>query len=119
MKTVHIRPGDSGCAAPDWSQSETGGQQASHETLTERVIREGRIPSAVRDSASMQSPLHDTMDSFARLESLRKSAGRYLPPGFDPDDERGKALDEKYGFQFTPPHESGVRQCRNSEEIQS
>ena len=119
MKTVSIRLSDSDCAALQEILRETGQTaQAFYETFTKAVIREGSIPDIIRASASEQAP-HDLIDSFERLEPLRKSAGRYLPADFDPDDERGKALDEKYGFQFTPPHESGVRQCRNSEEIQS
>ena len=119
MKTVSIRLDDGDYAALHGLLQEMWlTVQDFYETFTKAVIREGSIPDIIRASASEQAQ-HDRIDSFERLEPLRKSAGRYLPADFDPDDERGKALDEKYGFQFTPPHESGVRQCRNSEEIQS
>ena len=109
MKTVSIRLDDGDYAALHGLLQEMWlTVQDFYETFTKAVIREGSIPDIIRASASEQAQ-YDRIDSFERLEPLRKSADRYLPADFDPDDE----------FQFTPPHESGVRQCRNSEEIQS
>ena len=86
MKTVSIRLSDSDCAALQESLRETGQTaQAFYETFTKAVIREGSIPDIIRASASEHAP-HDRIDSFERLEPLRKSAGRYLPADFDPDD---------------------------------
>ena len=86
MKTVSIRLSDSDCAALQEILRETGQTaQAFYETFTKAVIREGSIPDIIRASASEHAP-HDRIDSFERLEPLRKSAGRYLPADFDPDD---------------------------------
>ena len=84
MKTVSIRLSDSDCAALQEILRETG-QTAQALTFTKAVIREGSIPDIIRASASEHAP-HDRIDSFERLEPLRKSAGRYLPADFDPDD---------------------------------
>ena len=86
MKTVSIRLDDGDYAALHGLLQEMGlTVQDFYETYTKAAIREGSIPDIIRASASEQAP-HDLIDSFERLEPLRKSADRYLPADFDPDD---------------------------------
>ena len=99
MKTISTRLDDDDYAALDDMLDDMGQtKQTFYETFTKTVLREHRIPFIIRGLISKHSTANNkAMDSFAKLEALRKSAGQYQPSDFDPDIERGKALDEKYG----------------------
>lgn len=96
MKTISIRLEDSVYEQLD-EMLEAMGQtkQTFYETFTRTALRERSIPFIISAPlVEKKDQSNDKLEAFNRLEAYRKKIAEHI----DYDEERGSALDEKFGI---------------------
>ncbi len=95
MKTISIRLEDSiyeelGTMLDDMGQT----KQTFYETFTRTVLRERSIPFIIKSSLPSTKTNNKKIEAFEELEAFRKN----IKENIDVDNEREKAINEKYGY---------------------